>query len=51
MVTEDGKANIKEVKEFFGMTMEEMREEWKDLSKEDQEYFKTAVGEFITKSV
>jgi hypothetical protein len=43
------KADLKEIKEFFGMSNKEMMAEWKELSPEEREYFKLAVGREIRK--
>lgn len=38
------KANLKEIKVFFGMTSKEIMAEWKELDVYEREYFKEAVG-------
>lgn len=40
-------ASLKEIKEFFGMTMPEFKEEWAPLNDAEREYFKLAVGEVL----
>lgn len=44
-------ATLIEIKTYFGMTMQEMKNEYSPLSTEDKAYFKQAVGEELEKGV
>lgn len=40
-------ATLLQIKEYFGMSSAEAKEEWTELSADDKSYFKKAVGEVV----
>ena len=40
-------AGVNQIRDFFGMSTKELKDEWVRLSSEEKEYFKTAVGEAL----
>ena len=40
-------ANVKQIKEYFGLQSREMMNQWRELDTDAKQYFKIAVGELI----